>query len=199
HRQAASVAFGKSVTPYYKLEEAKVMVSLECDFIGGEEDAYLQIRRFIQGRKLEQPADTMNRLYAVEPLFTLTGANADHRLRVPAGSVLAVAARLATEILKRAGPGEVLAAAQSLVEQARTVETPAERGRTREELTKQMEAAQTHEKWIVECARDLLDHGGQGLVLAGHRQPQAVHLLAHALNVALGNVGRTVVFLEAPE
>src|SRR5439155_10042118 len=54
-------------------------------------------------------------------------------------------------------------------------------------------------KWIVECARDLLEHGGQGLVLAGHRQPLAVHLLAHALNVALGNAGRTVVFLEAPE
>ncbi|MBI4326628.1 MAG: 4Fe-4S dicluster domain-containing protein, partial [Chloroflexi bacterium] len=37
------------------------------------------------------------------------------------------------------------------------------------------------------------------LVLAGHRQPLAVHLLAHAVNAALGNVGRTILLHEAPE
>src|SRR6185503_10788074 len=74
HRQAASVAFGKSVAPYYRFDEAQVIVSLDCDFIGGEEDAYLHIRRFVKGRKIEKPTDSMNRLYAVEALFTLTGA-----------------------------------------------------------------------------------------------------------------------------
>ena len=34
----------------------------------------------------------MSRLYAVESLFTLTGVNADHRLRLPASAVLPVAA-----------------------------------------------------------------------------------------------------------
>ena len=87
HRQAASIAFGKPVRPYYKLDEAKAIVSLDCDFIGGEEDAYINIRRFVKGRKIEKPTDTMNRLYAVEALFTLTGANADHRLRVASGAV----------------------------------------------------------------------------------------------------------------
>src|SRR5438552_5108258 len=155
HRQAASVAFGKSVTPYDKLDEAKVIVSLDCDFIGAEEDAYIHIRRFIKGRKVEVPTDTMNRLYAVEALFTLTGANADHRLRVSAGAVQAVAARLATELLKQAGQPEILAAAQSLVERARAVESQAEQGKTGEEITKQKEADQAREKWIVECAGDL--------------------------------------------
>src|SRR5438105_4767985 len=198
HRQAASVAFGKSIRPYCKLDEARVIVSLDCDFIGGEEDAYLHIRRFIKGRRIEKPADTMNRLYAVEALFTLTGANADHRLRVTAGSVLPLAARLATEILKQAGQGEVTAAAQSVISQAQAMESRAEQGKSREELTKAMESAQTRERWIVACAKDLLANGGKGLVLAGQRQPVAVHLLAHALNVALGNVGKTVVFLDAP-
>ncbi|PYJ97199.1 MAG: hypothetical protein DME23_16755 [Verrucomicrobia bacterium] len=73
HRLAASVVFGKSATPYYKLDEAKVIVSLDCDFIGGEEDAYLHIRRFTKGRKIEKPTDTVNRLYAVEALFTQRG------------------------------------------------------------------------------------------------------------------------------
>ncbi len=42
-------------------------------------------------------------------------------------------------------------------------------------------------------ARDLLRHRGRSLVLAGERQPPAVHLLAHALNEHLGNVGETVL------
>ncbi len=52
-------------------------------------------------------------------------------------------------------------------------------------------------------ADDLLHHRGRSLVLAGPRQPAAVHALAHAMNAALGNVGATVqyaapVLPEAP-
>src|SRR5882724_3373154 len=177
HRQAASVAFGKSVAPYYRLDVAKVIVSLDCDFIGGEEDAYLHIRRFVKGRKIEKPTDSMNRLYAVEALFTLTGANADHRLRLAAGAVQSVAARLAAEVLRQRGNlGELSGPLQTLAA-----------------------GTQANEKWIVECAKDLLAHAGNGLVLAGQRQPLAVHLIAHALNVALGSVGKTVVFMDAPD
>src|SRR5256885_3509014 len=39
------------------------------------------------GRKLSKANDSMSRLYAVEGLMTLTGANADHRLRVPTSAV----------------------------------------------------------------------------------------------------------------
>ena len=53
-------------------------------------------------------------------------------------------------------------------------------------------------KWIAECAKDLLANRGESLVVAGHRQPLAVHLLAHAINAALGNFGKTVVFHDAP-
>ena len=49
-----------------------------------------------------------------------------------------------------------------------------------------------HDKWIAAVAKDLEAHRGRSLVLAGDRQPAAVHLLAHALNDRLGNVGQTV-------
>ncbi|HZQ47173.1 MAG TPA: 4Fe-4S dicluster domain-containing protein, partial [Verrucomicrobiae bacterium] len=58
--------------------------------------------------------------------------------------------------------------------------------------------AGSHEKWIVECAKDLLANKGKSLVLAGHRQPLAVHLMANAVNSALGNLGSTVILQEAP-
>jgi MoCo/4Fe-4S cofactor protein with predicted Tat translocation signal len=54
-----------------------------------------------------------------------------------------------------------------------------------------------HERWLAALAADLGKHRGASLVVAGEYQPPAVHALAHALNEALGNAGRTV-FYTAP-
>ncbi|MDB6021980.1 MAG: Fe-S-cluster-containing hydrogenase component 1-like protein, partial [Pedosphaera sp.] len=176
HRRAATLAFGKPVTPYFKIDQAKVIVALDSDFIGGEENLQVNIARFAKGRKTTKHTDPMNRLYAVEGLMTLTGANADHRLRIATGLVPAVAARLAAEVMKQAGLGDL-----------GTSELAGSK------------AISANEKWIVECAKDLMANRGAGLVLAGHRQPLAVHLLANAINSALDNVGKTVVLQDAPE
>ncbi|MFL5339391.1 MAG: TAT-variant-translocated molybdopterin oxidoreductase, partial [Gemmataceae bacterium] len=40
---------------------------------------------------------------------------------------------------------------------------------------------------------------GNSLVIAGNSQPAAVHALAHAMNEALGNVGKTVTYTDSPE
>ena len=84
HQRAATQAFGQPVKPVFHFDKAKVILSLDCDFLGGEDDAHNHIRKFAAGRKA---GEGMSRLYAVESLFTLTGANADHRLRVAASLV----------------------------------------------------------------------------------------------------------------
>jgi MoCo/4Fe-4S cofactor protein with predicted Tat translocation signal len=53
--------------------------------------------------------------------------------------------------------------------------------------------------WIQPLARDLQTHRGASIVAAGDGQPAAVHALAHAINQALGNVGRTVFYTEPVE
>src|SRR5262249_14571529 len=53
-----------------------------------------------------------------------------------------------------------------------------------------------HGKWIATVAKDLEKHKDRSLVLAGDRQPTAVHLLAHALNQKLGNLGHTVIYTD---
>ncbi len=53
--------------------------------------------------------------------------------------------------------------------------------------------------WIAALVRDLQQHRGSSLVIAGDQQPPAVHVLAHAINHQLGNVGTTVVYTEPVE
>ncbi|MGO8815778.1 MAG: TAT-variant-translocated molybdopterin oxidoreductase [Terriglobia bacterium] len=53
--------------------------------------------------------------------------------------------------------------------------------------------------WIPALVRDLQKHRGASLVIAGEQQPPAVHALAHAMNDALGNVGKTVHYTNPVE
>ncbi|MGA4644365.1 TAT-variant-translocated molybdopterin oxidoreductase [Limisphaera sp. 4302-co] len=167
HRRAASRAYGRPVQPRFRFDRARVVVSLDCDFLGTEDDAFQHIRRFAQSRRLEQPSDEISRLYVLEALLTLTGAQADHRLRLPASQVAAAAVYLA----RRCGVGGL----------------------------PEVSTEGLWTEWLDECARDLVAHRGQVLVLAGHRQPLAVHLLAHAINHVLGSVGQTVELVPAEE
>src|SRR5213594_5014088 len=47
--------------------------------------------------------------------------------------------------------------------------------------------------FVEPLVRDLARHRGRSAVIPGEHQPPAVHALAHAMNQALGNVGKTVV------
>ena len=154
HQRAATQAFGQPVKPVFHFDKAKVILSLDCDFLGGEDNAHEHIRKFAAGRKAEQG---MSRLYTVESLFTLTGANADHRLRISASQVV----KAATGIL-------------SQIQGGGTQMFP----------------------WLAECAKDLIAAGKNALVVAGQRQPVEVHLLAYAINVTLGSIGRTVTLVS---
>jgi MoCo/4Fe-4S cofactor protein with predicted Tat translocation signal len=49
--------------------------------------------------------------------------------------------------------------------------------------------------WDV-AAGDLLKHKGASIIIAGDYQPPTVHALAHAMNAALGNVGKTVFYTD---
>ncbi|MGV3773329.1 MAG: TAT-variant-translocated molybdopterin oxidoreductase, partial [Verrucomicrobiales bacterium] len=162
HQQAATSAFGQSVAPQFHFDRASVIVSLDCDFIGSEEDNHHHIRGFAQGRKIENEHGSMNRLYVIESLMTLTGLNADHRMRIASSLVPQKAAELAGAILSNTA---------------------------------------SNDKWIQECANDLKNAANRGkvLVVAGQRQPLAVHMLAYAINNALGAIGQTVTLAPAPE
>ncbi len=72
-------AFGRALTALPRFRDARVVVSLDADPIGSGPAQIALSRDFIAARR-STSADNFLRLYTVEPVWTLTGANADHHL-----------------------------------------------------------------------------------------------------------------------
>jgi MoCo/4Fe-4S cofactor protein with predicted Tat translocation signal len=51
-------------------------------------------------------------------------------------------------------------------------------------------------QFVAAIAKDLLANRGASLVIAGDHQPPVVHALCHAINAALGDVGKTVFYTD---
>jgi molybdopterin-containing oxidoreductase family iron-sulfur binding subunit len=55
------------------------------------------------------------------------------------------------------------------------------------------------EKMLAAIASDLIENKGNGVIVAGERQPPIVHAVVHQLNEELGNIGETVLLSELPD
>ncbi len=173
---ATQISFGDNLRLVPRIERADVILALDSDFLDCGEGDIASSRAFSFRRRVSSGKDSMNRLYVVENRYTLTGAMADHRLRLPASQIPLVAHAIATRVAtatKDSGLGSILA----------TLQVPAG-------------AAQFDEQWLDEAANDLVSKSGAGLVLAGPQQPVVVQLLAYGINSALKNVGSTVLLRE---
>ncbi len=99
-RAGAMMAFGQVVDVQPQYDKAKVIVALDADFLGLDSPTPLPTKQFSKGRKVATEADLekVNRLYAVESQFSLTGSNADHRLRMKSADVKQFAMDLAASL-----------------------------------------------------------------------------------------------------
>jgi molybdopterin-containing oxidoreductase family iron-sulfur binding subunit len=172
---ATHMSFGDNARLVPRLERADVILRSTAIFwiAGRRSDGS---SRFSSRRRVSGPQDAMNRLYVVENRFTLTGAMADHRLRCAASQIPAFAFALAQKIAvatKDAGLAATIA----------TLKAP--------------DAGEKFdEQWLTEVSNELLAKPGASLVMAGSHQPVVVQFLAYAVNVALKNVGTTLIVRE---
>ncbi|MDA1237238.1 MAG: TAT-variant-translocated molybdopterin oxidoreductase, partial [Acidobacteria bacterium] len=102
NRDAAVVAseacFGQVLDAHYDLKAAKVILSLDADFLSNTPGSVRSLRDFANGRQVENGQADMNRLYVAEAAPSVTGASADHRLRLKASEVEVFAAALAERL-----------------------------------------------------------------------------------------------------
>jgi len=170
------LAFGRVLEPRWDLPRARVVVSLDADFLGSPTAPPAWARGWVQGRRVSSPGDPMSRLYSVEARLSVTGMAADERLRVQARQVGTVAADLLAYLLAHA-PGGAPATPRG-----------AAAGRPRGD----------HAAFVRALGRDLLEHPGASAVIVGDSQPAVVHAMAHAMNELLGNADQTVAYGPSP-
>ncbi|MEO6224039.1 MAG: TAT-variant-translocated molybdopterin oxidoreductase, partial [Vicinamibacterales bacterium] len=101
-------------TPLYSFKNADVVVSLDADFLGFGPSAVRYSKDFSSRRRIGTPDDQQNRLYVVEPVPTITGSKAEHRVAAKASEVHGIAAALAAAVGVSGAPsgGTLNAAAQ---------------------------------------------------------------------------------------
>jgi molybdopterin-containing oxidoreductase family iron-sulfur binding subunit len=95
-RTASKAIFGSYTDAMYTLDDADVILSLDADFLGGiafpghlpMAAAYAERHRYEEGK-------TMNRLYVVESMPTVTGFKAEHRLALKPSEIATFAQALA--------------------------------------------------------------------------------------------------------
>ena len=177
-QQGAMLAFGKPLNSVYQFRQfdqdkkptdAKIIISLDSDFLWDDPGSLQYSRHFIAARKVRVRhwwQTTMSRLYVVESNFSLTGSMADHRIPARPDEVAGFAAALAS----------MLGAEHS----SRNVPVA---------WSKQLDA----------MVADLKANRGQSIVIVGESQPPEVHRLGHLINAALGNVGKTVYYTAPVE
>jgi molybdopterin-containing oxidoreductase family iron-sulfur binding subunit len=86
-RMGAKMAFGEPVEAVYRLDRARVVLSLDADFLAQGPGQVRYTRDFANRRRLQGGVSDMLRLYAIESSPGLTGSLADHRLPVRASAV----------------------------------------------------------------------------------------------------------------
>jgi len=95
---AHGTAFGARVLPRYRLERATVILGVEADFLGTWISPVELTHGWRAGRTLEGTPPRLSFHAQVESALSLTGSNADRRLRVAPGQVGPFVAHLAARV-----------------------------------------------------------------------------------------------------
>ena len=169
--RGAREAFGEPVNTVYRFDHADVVLSLDADFLTCGPGHLRYVADFMKRRR----AATSDR----------DGPeSAMNRLYVVETSVTSTGAKADHRLALRAS--DIEGFAETLASRLGVSGTqPAPGG--------------PHAHWIDAVAEDLMSHQGRSLVLAGDRQPPAVHALAHAINERLANVGKTLIYTQPVE
>jgi molybdopterin-containing oxidoreductase family iron-sulfur binding subunit len=170
-------SYGQSVLPRYRIDQARYILAVNCDFLGTWLTPTGFQKQFAKGRKA---GAEMNKLVVVEPLLTLTGSNADERHRIRPSQTLDVLMAIMHEI--------VVAKKQSrYADNSAVISILSAYARDKSEMSVP----------VAEIANELMKNRGRSLVLAGGlscetENSQSIQVAVNMLNSILENDGKTV-------
>lgn len=173
-------SFGKAAIPLYRFDKAKMIISVDADFLGTWLMPTVFTRQFSEGRK---NIETMSQLVVFDSYYSLTGANADIRFKIKPSQQLTVVLGLAHSLIVKqkltryAGNPTVAAFLEPYANAAQELKI---------EVSK-----------FDELAANLFKNRGKSLVVAGglpaqHEGQVSLQIAVNFLNSALDNEGATI-------
>lgn len=175
-------SYGKEVSVRPLFEKAKYIVTVGADFLGEDPRAHEYATAYAKTRN---PDGEMSRLVTFEAMLSLTGMNADDRIRVKPSQFIDVLMGLAHEIVVTQGNGTVNSSTKSKLAEFAGV----------------AKKLNIDEALFSEVAKDLWKNRGQSLVLtggtyAGVENAEDLYVAANFLNTILGNDGKTIDYAK---
>jgi len=162
--EANERSLGEAKVPVYHFDKADVVVGIDCDFLGTWLFPSLYNEQYAKRRQVvNQVRPSMNRHYQIESTMTMTGSNADHRVRVKPSHIGQAILELHNQVAGLTGGSSAGSA------------------RLDAETKTALEAA----------ARDLVAARGSALVVSGSNNV-AEQGLVNAINSMLGAYGSTI-------
>ncbi|MDD5361783.1 MAG: TAT-variant-translocated molybdopterin oxidoreductase [Ignavibacteria bacterium] len=151
-------SYGKDGFPVINWKEAKIILSLESDFLGKEGNSVEAARLYAESRDVMTKGGEFNKLYAVEGSFTVTGANSDYRIKLRTDAI----EEFVYALISSAGENDSA-------------------------LNDFVKKYNLKKNTISELAEDLRKNKGKSIVLAGNHLPESTHIAVNKLNDLLGN------------
>ncbi|MCI0450302.1 MAG: TAT-variant-translocated molybdopterin oxidoreductase [Chlorobi bacterium] len=167
-------SYGKRTIPALQLDKAKVILALESDFLGNELNQIENTRLYSQTRDV-MSKNEFSRLYAVEGAVTLTGTNADYRIRLRTDAIEEFVICILNELVNRKKVSAFAA-------DSRVTSVLASYN-----LNDFAAKYYLDLKSLNQLIEDLTKHQGEGIILAGDKLPESTHIAANLLNEVLGN------------
>jgi molybdopterin-containing oxidoreductase family iron-sulfur binding subunit len=170
-REGQKASYGDDVVPFYRFDKAKMIVSIDADFLGSWLNTTAFNKQFADGRR---NPEKMSRLVVFDSNYSLTGANADIRYKIKPSQQLAVVMGIIAELSKSGRGGAA--------------------GKNAENFTSQFAFPAEALKKV---ADDLWANRGQSLVVAGGlqtatEQARELQIAVNYLNSILDNDGKTI-------
>jgi MoCo/4Fe-4S cofactor protein with predicted Tat translocation signal len=170
--KAIAAAGGQQATAFYRLDLAKVIVAIDDDLLGADPNAVVYARQFAKRRT---PVEgEMNRLYAIESQYSVTGAAADFRFAMKSSQV-----------------GLFLERLEALIDAGQAIE-----GSSEEKKYNELSLSEKLDRTLEAIATDLLNNRGSGLITVGAHQEIDVQQTVLRLNEKLGNIGKAYQLLD---
>jgi molybdopterin-containing oxidoreductase family iron-sulfur binding subunit len=164
--EANNAMFGQRAFPDYRLEKAKVIVSLGADYLGSWGNSQSNAKRWSKMRALDRKASRpdMSRTYQFEARMSRTGSNADYRQPMAESQLGLAMVHLYNKVAAGMGAGSVSAPSLDNADA---------------------------DAMIAAAAKDLIAARGKSVVMSSSNDVN-VQTLCNRINSLLGNYGSTL-------